>query len=184
MASTRIKITHGSGTSDADVTAFLGDDSQPGLRVKRLADYLRAGAGGVKGMTVTVEASPVAASTTITCDQASAVAGTDEVTIGGFSCASVAASPTVTDGEWLVGASDTDMATNLAAAINGATNLKGIVTATSAAAVVTVTAAEEGKIGNGIELSETGSGLTLGASTLQSGDGGEAGDISTYVLGA
>lgn len=44
-------------------------------------------------------------------------------------------------------------AANIAAAVNGSTNLKGLVTATSALGVVTLTSAWGGAIGNTIELS-------------------------------
>ncbi len=183
MATTRLTITYASDKSAADVAQLLSSGPDSRNAVLALANYLRAGATGVRGIKVEVEQSPAAASQTITCDQASAVAATDEVTIGGISCASVAADPTVTDGEWLLGADDDAMATNLAAAINGHSTLGLIVSATAASAVVTVTARVPGTLGNLVELSETGNGLTLGAAAMAGGDGGEAADTTTYNLG-
>ena len=65
-----------------------------------------------------------------------------------------------------VGASDTIMATNIAASINAHTQLAGLVTATSAAGVVTITSALPGRIGEMITLVRVGAPITLSAAAL------------------
>lgn len=104
---------------------------------------------------------------TATCTQAAAVAATDEITIDGVSYASVASAPDVDTGEWLVGASDTEMGVNLTAAINGHT-AGAAVTATEDTGVVTVTSDAYGEQGN-LAMSETGIGIALSGATLTGG---------------
>lgn len=73
--------------------------------------------------------------------------------------------------EFDLGASDTEAATNLAAKINACNDrlIKGVVTATSAAAVVTVRYATAGTAGNSIAIAKTGAPITVSAATLENG---------------
>lgn len=183
MANTRITITHAANVSATDVANIL-TDSNSTLQIKKLNDYLRSANAGVRRIKLEIEQETVAASQTLTCDQASAVATTDTLTVGGITCASVASGPEVDSGEWLLGADDGEMADNLAAAINGHTTLGKIVTAESDGVdTVTITAKVAGTLGNLVTLAEAGSGITLTGTALTGGDGGEAADITTFDLG-
>lgn len=182
MASTRLTVTYNSKISASDVAELL--EAAEGERVvAKLVKLLRGAASGLYPCSLTIEQSPTAASQTLVCDQSSAVATTDTLTVGGITCASVASAPDVTAGEWLLGASDATMATNIAAAINGHTTLSEIVSATADDDTVTITARTPGTLGNLVTLSEAGSGIALDGTALEGGDGGEAADETTYDFG-
>lgn len=138
----------------------------------------------INGTTLTAEAEPAYASGTITCTFGAAVAATDEVSIDGTSFASVAANPVVTDGEWLIGASDSAMATNIAAAINGIVPAVPF-TAVANSGVVTITADTIGTAGN-VTFTETGSGMVLtGSGNLAGGVNAlDAGEFAIVLSGA
>lgn len=59
------------------------------------------------------------------------------------------------NGEFNINASATVVAVGIALAINSIVALSGVVSATSALGVVTITAVAPGKIGNGLQLSES-----------------------------
>jgi hypothetical protein len=105
-------------------------------------------------------AAPVAASGTITLGSAG-VDG-DTFTVGATVLTLVAAAPGA--GEVLIGASASDTATNLAAAIDALAP----VTAAAVGPVITVTAATAGEAGNSIALATTGD-ATLSGALLRNG---------------
>jgi len=72
-----------------------------------------------------------------------------------------------TGNQWNLSGTVATQATNIAAAINASTNLTGVVTATSSAGVVTLTAAVPGEIGNGLEMTESLSNVTISAFTTE-----------------
>jgi hypothetical protein len=125
-----------------------------------------------------------ASSATITCDQSEGTVG-DTLTIGGQTLTVVAAAPTEGT-EFLLGASDAENATNLAACINANAALKGIVVASAAAAVVTLTFGVAGRLGNLITLAKnvTNAGAyTLSGAVLSGATSVQAVVPRTYAFG-
>lgn len=118
------------------------------------------------------------ATATVTCAYASAVDNTDTVTIGGTAL-TARTSATLTS-EFTIGASNSAMATNLAAAINANATLQKIVRATASGAVVTITSVYPGPIGNLITLAESGNGMTISGAALASGASDE---VDGYAFG-
>ena len=111
------------------------------------------------------------------------VVATDKLTINGVDFTAVASG--ATGNQFNVGVDDTATAANLAAAVNASTTslVQGYVTATSAAAVVTVTAMMPGLCGNTQTLAQTGGHITLSASRLTGGTGGNSTTgFTTYSL--
>ncbi len=121
-------------------------------------------------------ASTVEASGTLTFSGVGTVA--DTITIGSVTY-TLRAAPTTVANEVKIGATATETAANLVAAINGAagsgttygslTTAHPDVTASAAAAVVTVTAKNGGTAGNSIATTETGTGTSFGAAALAGG---------------
>ncbi len=105
------------------------------------------------------------------------VVATNACTVAGVTFTAVASNPTSV--QFLVGASDTATALNLAAAINANATTKGIVDADTAAGVVSVFSLTPGLTGNFIPLAG-GTNITIGSgSTLLGGTGG----YSRFALG-
>lgn len=113
-------------------------------------------------------------SATATCVQASIVQD-DTITIGTV----VLTWRTSGSGEnqVTIGASNAAAATNLAAAINAHTLLRGVLVATVATNVVTIIYRGADRLGRLIALTETGSGVTLSAAHL-----GSAATLSAEVV--
>lgn len=65
------------------------------------------------------------------------------------------------DGEFAIGASNTAMGDNFAAAVNAHPALRASVTASNASGTVTLTAKDKGTHGNLIVMSKVGTGITL-----------------------
>lgn len=108
---------------------------------------------------------------TITCAFASAVAN-DTVTIAGevFTVIANTATPVLGSNQFRAGATNAELAANLAAAINASPIAGGIVSATAAAAVVTLTARVRGLYGNGItQVTSKPAAFTLSGATLTGG---------------
>lgn len=136
------------------------------------------------GFAVTDGSATTSATGTVTLGSAGTAA--DTVAIGGQIYTLVSATPT-NPNEVLIGATATDTAANLAAAINagaGSGTVYGTgtvanpyVTATPALAVVTLDAKSAGTAGNSVTLVEVGTSFTTSGSTLTGGSG------TAYVSG-
>lgn len=75
-----------------------------------------------------------------------------------------------TGNQFNVSATPATQATNIKNAINNSSNLAGIVTATSSAGVVTITAVAPGAVGNGLQISEALTNVSLASfSSLATG---------------
>lgn len=180
MAKLTVTISMDDLTAD-DLANIVPVDKGTMRASSGLCNAISKVAAGTRTGYFEVETGTDFSSATVTCDQASAVAATDDLTIGTMTFASVASSPTVTSGEWEIGSSDSAMATNLAAAINGLTANAGVVTASSSAAIVTLTFNSTGAAGDEIALAKTGSGLTLSGANPTGGTGG---DSTRFARGA
>ena len=143
--------------------------------VQNLQTYIGQLAG-VKGGRVRARvdsSTGVAATVTVTCDQSAATAG-DDLIINGYSLAGVASGADATAGQWDIGASDSAMATNLTAAINGVliASVRNYVTATASTADVIITARATGTAGNSITIAAneaSGDPLSFTGTTLAGG---------------
>lgn len=103
--------------------------------VARAADLVSSGIREGSSLVEVVSEDSAAFTKTITCVQADATAA-DIVSIGGVDLEVVAATPGAD--EFVVGASNTSMATNLTAAINANATLNRVLVATSLVGVVTL----------------------------------------------
>lgn len=157
-----------------------GSDSEMAIAAMHLFSDLSSGARRATVDIQTGSADPVAASGTVTL---ASVIATDTLTIGPTTFTFTSTPSAETDVE-VDGATDTDDAAALAAAINAHSTVSQVVTATSAAAVVTITAKQSGVVGNFINLDETGGTMTLSAANLAGGTGGatEAGVTASLGL--
>lgn len=135
--------------------------------------FQRLNSGGLKGdgtnppsVYVSVNENQVFASGTFTL---SSVVATDAISINGVTFTAVASG--ATGNQFNVGASDTETATNLAAAIVASATalVNEFVTATSAAAVVTVTAKNGGVQGNSITIASADATITASGARLTGG---------------
>lgn len=166
----RIEITHAK-----DSTVLLPWPTLRGVATMdfpALANILNAIASGLLPATVDVAIGETAAVRASGTGTLSSTIATDTFVINGVTFTCVAAG--ATGDQFNVGLSDTETATNLAAAINASTTAKvsGYVRATSSGAVVTVTAIQSGNAGNMFTLAETGGTITLSGANLAGGAGG------------
>lgn len=125
--------------------------------LSRFIDAIRAGFGARVRMRIE-ESAARAATATVTLTQASLTAG-DKVLIqapglGQVALTAVTGAATASLGQWSKDTSDTAAATSLAAAINGYSQTRDVITATSSSGVVTITARVPGLLGNSILLGE------------------------------
>lgn len=131
---------------------------------------LNNSAGTITDITANISINSVNASGTVT---AGTVVAGDSVTIAGLTYTLVSNPTVVAAGDYSkvkVGASATDAATNLAAAVNAREGSRtALVIATSAVAVVTITAVAEGVAGNSIALTEVGTTFTVSGAVLTGG---------------
>jgi len=125
--------------------------------VQSYENYLAGINGGVFRAEIDIAVGGVQASATLTSTGAATAAQT--VTIGNVVLTAVAGAPAAN--EFTLSATPATQAANIAAAINASANLTGIVTATSALGVTTITAVVPGVAGNGLQISETLSNVTL-----------------------
>lgn len=157
---------------------YLFDQPDRRKYIAALEEYLRKLKSGTAAAYVYSTVGLVRASQTVTCAQASAVDGTDELTVAGTVLAVEASS--ANENQFLKGASNSAFATNLAACINAHTTLSKIVRASASGAVCTITSKVPGIIGNLITLAETGNGFTLGGAALA---GGTSNETDSFVYG-
>ncbi len=103
----------------------------------------------------------VQATATITSTGAAVAAET--ITVANVVLTAVASGAVPANGEWNVSATPATQAASIAAAINAVAGLSGVCQATSALGVVTVTAVQPGKSGNGLQISESATNVTVTA---------------------
>lgn len=167
-----LTIRYGTALDTATVAARLAEAGLDWGKVRRaLADYLDPIAG-VQGAKIVYTLDDVTAGTvladvsvTATCVRASIVQD-DTFTIGNV----VLTWRTSGSGEnqVTIGASNTAAATNLRNAINAHSKLAGLISATSDVGVVTITYSGAAREAALIGLSETGTGVTLSATSFTS----------------
>ena len=161
---------------------FIAEHGNAQEQARLLADYFTRLSSGMESARLTVgveDNDGTAASQTIVCAQATAVPD-DAVTVCGVTF-TIKASPSSDpkDGEFLEGASDNALATNLAAAINAHPDLKSLCTAAAVTATVTVTMTTKGVAGNNGRLTTNDATVfTLGAATFASG---AVGTVQTHL---
>lgn len=127
--------------------------------VQSLENYIGAISGGNQSAIIEVKVGAVQATATITSTGTATNAETMSlcnVTLTAKTSGAVAA-----NGEFDISATVATQAANIAAAINAVSGLSGIVTATSSLGVVTVTSIVPGLIGNGFQLSESLTNVTV-----------------------
>jgi phage tail sheath gpL-like len=180
MASINLSIT-----SERVNQTTLVKSGQARGNVQRVTDLLQALVhGAAQGdVVVTVGSSdPVAASQTITCAQADATAN-DTISLLGQTLTAKASGANGTT-QFDIGASNSEMATNLAACINANTTLTKYAVASASSAVVTVTLRYRGALGNLMRITSVtvggGTPFTLsGSGYFTSGAGDDSGSVST-----
>jgi len=150
---------------------FLLSRQSPVTLLNAISDYFRRMAGGITASKAYVSTTVVQASGTITL---SAFVANDTVTVNG-TVLTGKASPSGAV-QFLIGASDTATAANLAACINANTTLNKQVVATSAAAIVTITALVPGAFGNLGTLAISAHGSVSGANLT-----GGSQDVPTLI---
>ena len=96
----------------------------------------------------------------------------ETVTVANIVLTAVASGAVPANGEWNVSGTVAVQAASIALAINSIPTLIGVVTATSALGVVTVTAVAPGAMGNGLQLSEAATNVTVTA--FANGDDGSS----------
>lgn len=143
---------------------YIGDYSRPVSSIELLRQYLEkvnAGSAPSKVYVFMDKGDGTAATGTVACTQASAIAG-DTFTLCGVTF-TVATSPSSDPalGQFAAGASDTDMGDNLAAAINAHPALKGMLTAENSSGTVTWTLTDKGVFGNQARATETGDSMVV-----------------------
>lgn len=143
---------------------YLGKYDNPAMGVQLLINLLaKVGSGAVPGKVFVFadKGDGTAATGTVACTQASAVAG-DTFTLCGVTF-TVATTPSTRPdlGQFAAGADDDGMGANLAAAINAHPALKGVLTAVNASGTVTWTLADKGVQGNLAKATETGSSMAV-----------------------
>lgn len=149
-----------------DVHARL-DKQDEHMAARAIAMDLLALQSGVKRGYMRHQVATVAASQTVACAAASAVAATDTLVVAGTTLSAQAA--VANESQFLIPATDTLYAAGVAACINAHSVLSKIVWASSAAGTLTITCKIPGPIGNLVTLAEAGNGFTLGAAALAGG---------------
>lgn len=161
-----VKVTFKTNKSQAQLDdSVIGAAGDRNRQAQKLMAHLKGLISGGDQGEIEVNVSPVQASGTLTLDT---VVATDTCVIAGVTL--TADATPAGDAEFLVGASDTDTATSLAAVINAHPTISLYVSAESAAAVVTLTAVEYGVASNLItvvgDTTITASAATLAGGTL------------------
>jgi hypothetical protein len=154
----------------------LHDGIGPHEGFRGVINYLQAINGGQQNGTLTVLTGATYATATLTSTGAATATETCSICNVTFTARASGA----TGNEFDVSATVATQATNIANAINNSTDLEGIVTAEAAAGVVTITAVAPGAIGNGLQISESLTNVTL--SSFLTRDTGADGDSFTMDL--
>jgi phage tail sheath gpL-like len=177
MAKTLLVFDHSETSADLQ-EMLIAETGNKFLFGQKLMKYVRGLMGGHKSAEVFIGETAVQASGTVTL---SSHVATNTVTINGVTFTAVASG--ATGNQYNIGASDSDTATSLAAAINASVTalLSGYVTAEANGAVVTVTAVWPGISGNMFTLAISANGSVSGAKLT----GGTNGTTSkTFYFGS
>lgn len=121
----------------------------------------------------------VRASVTVTCDRSATVDGTDELAFLGVTLA-VEAAP-ANQNQFLKGANNGAMATNLAACINAHTTLTKFVHASASSADVVITFRIPGEPMNFIPITEVGNGMSLSSALFAGGVGMDSSAVNAFT---
>lgn len=143
---------------------FVGTYHNPAEGVNRLINFLAKLNGGGAPSKVLVfvdKGDGTAATGTVACTQAAAVAGDTFTLCGVTFTVAASASSDPADGEFEAGADDTAMGDNLAAAINAHPALFGLLTAAAVTGTVTWTLTDKGLQGLLAEAQETGDSMAV-----------------------
>lgn len=171
----RIDLTIPSST--ATFTAkTLPKNTDARMSFERLGAYLHAIAGAVYSGKINETTGAVRATSTFTF---ASTGPTNNETCTVANVTFTAKTSGATGNQFNISSTDTVVAANFAAAINGSTSLVGIVSATVSGAVVTLTSLAPGNVGNGIE---TGVG-TLANTTVVAFAGGAESARYAYSVG-
>ena len=175
MASTTLQINH--DFAAADLASPASDPLLQAQKLEALFSSLQSGAKSASLEIISDSTSLVRATGTLTC---ATVIANNTCAINGVTL-TAKASPVGQD-EFLVAASNTLQAVEIARAINAHTSLNGVAYATSSGAVVTVQAHLKGKMGNAISLAGTVTVLAASGTKLASGAGADDSPVS-FSLG-
>ena len=186
---TRVTLT--TDTNGVSPTGFTTNSDAPTM-FRKLETLVGAVAGGGQNGRMILAHAPIAAKATLTF--AGNTSNADTLTIGGIAITFVTSGATAAAKQINLGTAGdgTDVATSVAAMVNGIANTRGytgtptafegICTATVSGAVVTLTAYLPGTMGNGLALAKSCANLTLtnawGASVV-----GTEGTKATYKVG-
>lgn len=180
MAVLLIQVDTGStGATAAQLASIAGGFGRSGAAdphllhtyIQTAAKSLAAGTLGGRISMVCDAGAGAFATGTVTCAFGSAVAN-DTITIAGevFTVIANTGTPILGSNRFRAGATNAELAANLAAVINASPIAGGIVSATAAAAVVTLTARIRGLYGNGItQATSKPAAFTLSGATLTGG---------------
>lgn len=142
-------------TNGVDPTGMSSMDAPSMLR--KVGEAVDRGAQGASACNLALALDPVYATAKLTATGNGTAA--DTLSIGNVTITIVASG--ATGNQVNVAASPTALGAAIAALVNSSASFTGIATAASVAGVITLTAALPGTIGNGLELSETSTSLTL-----------------------
>lgn len=176
-------------------TDFDVDSEDDERTARNIAEAINDGVSGVSatysGEIVTVvddDADETGNSTALTSSNTAAVLASASALAGGEDLSTITVNGVafVAGDDFEVGASNTEAATNLAAAINASEDvlIDGVLTASASGAVVTVTAVAEGTGGNSLTLARDDSdSVSVSGATLANGRAASTGARTVLVTG-
>lgn len=173
------KLTLVIDAATEDVASFnrLFDRGNGKKSLTNIIHHLRGILGGIRRARVLAWVSTAFASATCTIVNAS-VAENDTVVPGGVTF--TARTTGATSVQFNIGATATETAANLVAAVNAHATAQKLVKASNVAGVVTFQAVTPGTVGNFISLTKTGTGFTLSGTVLA---GGLSEEVDSYSFG-
>jgi phage tail sheath gpL-like len=172
MASIALVLTTRKDTED------MAKSGQGRDNLKRIMNELNGvAAGRLPGKIVVNVSSSDAVAATATITSTGTATNAETMSLCNVTLTAKTSGAVAADGEFDISGTVATQATNIAAAINGCTDLKGLVTASAALGVVTVTAQVPGVLGNAFQMSESLSNVTVTQFT-----GGTGGSSSTSSI--
>jgi len=150
-----LKITANETAAQIESIVNLTQGSQAALQ--SYENYFAGINGGEFRATIDVEVGSVQAYATLTSTGSASNGETCSICNVTFTAETSGA----TGNQFNISATPATQAANIAAAINGSSDLAGIVTAAAVAGVVTITAVQPGTLGNGLQISESLTNVSL-----------------------